>query len=496
MTTNNRQSKTGKQIELAILLFTLYCLLFISAPIGASAHGGTNDENNIIRISKDGFEPKELTVIEGDEVLFINNDDVAHWPASNFHPTHTLYSEFDPLKGIPPGESWKFKFEKVGAWRMHDHLSPHLTGTIVVLKDTTIQNSTPETATSTQGASTGFWSKIKSFLTNLWYKLFSQNKKSDKVNSTLLGEFKKLDERDKYERLKEVAENDSPETAWQLVRTTYNTPEGVVGNPHDMAHLVGQFIYKAYGFKGLSICEPIFAFGCYHGLMEVAFDKDRGNETSYGKDLLSAQEGCKTVGDLESPTYWSCIHGMGHGVATFRDHNIDKSLKDCDLLNERVRTYCHDGVFMEFSISAPQNFYKKSDPIYPCDAIEESYKIACARAQVQVMRLRFQMNTSSIALTCIKTENKNIIFHCIDALGYFIAQTAGGSASTIINGCQVIQDKKAAGQCLAAAAGELVFQDYAGWRDSVTMICQSLTGADRDYCTSRVEQVKKSYGRN
>src|SRR3989344_8432819 len=97
-------------------------------------HGDEHGEL-IIRMTDNGFEPKELTVTECDEVLFINNDDTDRWPASNFHPTHTLDRDFDPLKGIPPGSSWKHTFSKVGTWRMHDHLIPHFTGTIVVLED-------------------------------------------------------------------------------------------------------------------------------------------------------------------------------------------------------------------------------------------------------------------------------------------------------------------------------------------------------------------------
>jgi len=461
-----------KIIRFVFLLFTIYCLL----PTALFAHGGINDDELIIRMTKNGFEPKELTATEGDEILFINNDDTDRWPASNFHPTHTLYPEFDSLKGIPSGSSWKVKLEKVGTWRMHDHLFPHMTGTIVVLPD-------PNTnATTNQGPT--LWAKVKAF----FLKLFSKEKSSS------ISEFKILPEREKYTWLENLAEEQNPEAAWRLVKESYNTPEGVVGNPHNMAHLVGQLIYKDYGFDGLTICEPIFAFGCYHGLMEVAFDKDKPE--AYSDKLFAAEVGCKSLGDTETPSYWSCIHGMGHGVATFREYNLEKSLNDCDQLNERVRTYCHDGVFMEFSISAPPIFYKREKPIYPCDVVGENYKTSCARSQVQVMRLRFKMDTNAIAKTCTDTKNDKIIYHCVDALGYFIAQTSGGNSSKIIAGCQDIKDAKSAAQCTAAAAGELIFQDYVGWRDSVKEICGSLSGQYQTNCFTRVDQVKQSYGRN
>jgi len=476
------------KIIIFIFILTAYFLL----PDAIWAHGGVNDDELIIRMAENGFEPRELTVTESDEVLFINNDDVDRWPASNFHPTHTLYPEFDSLKGVPPGESWKVKFGKVGTWRMHDHLFPHMTGTIVVLSDpntnaTTSQGQTlntdlPAGKAGSQGLT--LWTKIKAF----FLKLFSKEK------APAISEFKNLPEREKYAWLENRAKVESPEVAWRYVKEAYNTPEGVVGNPHDMAHLVGQLIYKSYGFDGLTICEPIFAFGCYHGLIEVAFDKDKPE--AYSDKLFAAQEGCKSLGDTETPSYWSCIHGMGHGVATFREYNMEKSLNDCDLLNERVRTYCHDGVFMEFSISAPASFYKKERPIYPCDTVAEDYKTSCARSQVQVMRLRFKMNTNAIARTCIDTKNTKIIYHCTDALGYFIAQTSAGNPSKIIANCRDITNEKSAAQCTAAAAGELIFQNYVGWQDSVKEICGSLSEAYQVDCLKRVEQVKQSYGRN
>ncbi len=448
----------------------------------AYAHGDAHGEL-IIRMTKNGFEPKELTITAGDEVLFINNDDTNRWPASNFHPTHTLYSEFDSQKDIPPGESWKFKFEKAGTWRMHDHLIPHMTGTVMVLTDSTKGQTLNTNSQGLTLENSGFWAKIKTFLS----RLFRGSKTST------ISEFKSLSEQGKYAWLEDLSRREGPETAWQLVLETYNTPEGVIGSPHDMAHLVGQLLYKSEGFKGLSTCTPVFAFGCYHGLMEIAFEKD--SNAQYQNNLTKAELGCQNVGPETSPTYWSCIHGIGHGIATFREHDLKKALPDCNLLAETIRTYCQDGIFMEFSISAPESFYKKTDPIYPCNAISESYKVACARSQVQVMRLRLGMNTTQIAESCIKTGNQNITYHCIDALGYFIGQVAEGDASKIVQSCQEIKDESSAAQCTSAAAGELVFQNAVGWKGSVKQICESLSGEFRNKCEERVASVKKSYGR-
>jgi|SRR3989344_6382549 len=87
-----------------------------------------------ISITDDGFVPEELQVQKGTKLIFTNNGQSPHWPASNLHPTHGIYPEFDPQQPIEPGGEWSFVFDKVGSWRYHDHINPILRGTINVEK--------------------------------------------------------------------------------------------------------------------------------------------------------------------------------------------------------------------------------------------------------------------------------------------------------------------------------------------------------------------------
>ncbi len=82
--------------------------------------------------TQDGYEPKDIVITKGDIVSFVNESEEYHWPASDLHPTHGVYPEFDPLRPIAPGEEWKFKFDKVGVWKYHDHIRANKTGTITV----------------------------------------------------------------------------------------------------------------------------------------------------------------------------------------------------------------------------------------------------------------------------------------------------------------------------------------------------------------------------
>lgn len=85
-------------------------------------------------VNDKGYVSKELTIKDRTKVVFKNNSSDAIWPASNIHPTHQIYASFDPKKPVKPGQSWEFVFDKIGTWRYHDHLSPTLTGTIIVVE--------------------------------------------------------------------------------------------------------------------------------------------------------------------------------------------------------------------------------------------------------------------------------------------------------------------------------------------------------------------------
>lgn len=106
----------------------------------------TSPQTITVTYTDNGFAPSAVTVNQGDTVIFENKSSSPFWPASNAHPTHTVYDgtslqqhcanptsdTFDACRGIPPGGSWPFTFNKTGAWGYHDHLNPGQTGTVTV----------------------------------------------------------------------------------------------------------------------------------------------------------------------------------------------------------------------------------------------------------------------------------------------------------------------------------------------------------------------------
>jgi hypothetical protein len=95
---------------------------------------------NVVIYTDSGYSPNVLRVKVDAIAVFQNQSSQSMWTASANHPTHTVYptsggclgSTFDACAGIPPGNSWSFKFNKAGTWKYHNHLNPGDTGTIVV----------------------------------------------------------------------------------------------------------------------------------------------------------------------------------------------------------------------------------------------------------------------------------------------------------------------------------------------------------------------------
>ncbi len=87
-----------------------------------------------VTLTEAGFEPEPLTVAQGTTVTFKTTRSDAFWPASDLHPTHDIYPEFDPKEPTDSTKTWSFTFDRVGTWKYHDHLFPYYRGTITVIK--------------------------------------------------------------------------------------------------------------------------------------------------------------------------------------------------------------------------------------------------------------------------------------------------------------------------------------------------------------------------
>ncbi len=435
-----------------------------------------HSEITAIEMTTNGFEPQEVTVDENSSVIFVNKDRESRWPASNVHPTHQLYPEFDPKKPIQQGESWAFKPKNVGEWKYHDHLKPHMRGMITVIGE--------ESSIASRKAL--FIVRFKDAINNLLGKiknLFGKQKQlPDKED------FKKLSLDVQTKKLAEIAQSNGTTESWQYLKDVYKGEAGSSGNIHDLTHLAGILIYEKRGFDGIKDCSKEFAFGCYHGFLDKAFAKNLDH-------LLDAQNACLKLGPDNSGPVASCIHGIGHGIASYYStSDLKKALVSCRKLTSG-NEYCFDGVFMEFVRFAPLSFFKKEDFLYPCSQLEKefgyAYSFSCGRNQPSLLMSRFNMGFNEVVGVCLSSPSKPFREACFDALGFSVAST--GDIEQIIESCKKIEVPEYVNRCTKAAAGELVFQEVPGWQEKSKEVCNASVGNQE--CLQNVDRIIKEYDR-
>jgi plastocyanin len=104
------------------------------SPSPAPSTGGSSSSITVT-ITSAGLNPKAITASKGSTVLFVNNDSVTHFPASNPHPVHTDCPEIT-VGSLTPGQSKATQvLNNVRTCGFHDHDDPQndkFKGTITV----------------------------------------------------------------------------------------------------------------------------------------------------------------------------------------------------------------------------------------------------------------------------------------------------------------------------------------------------------------------------
>lgn len=120
-------------VGIGLLLFggALYVLYGTPREVATPALRGTAS----VILTEEGYLPREFTIVRGTAVTFSTTRGRPHWPASNIHPNHEIYPEFDPKRSLLPEESWVFMFDRAGTFGFHDHLRAYFNGVIHVVEE-------------------------------------------------------------------------------------------------------------------------------------------------------------------------------------------------------------------------------------------------------------------------------------------------------------------------------------------------------------------------
>ncbi len=440
-------------------------------PVFASSH---NPEGKVvIHMNAGSFSPTTLTIKVGDIVVFENLDSQDRWPASNIHPSHSVYSEFDPKRGLKPGESWEFKFDKPGSWRFHDHLHPELTGTITVTGTEAVQEK--------PGFINNLWNYVKGLISKIAV-IFSGNKvaKFDYENLDING----------------IAGNEAALASYldnegitkAMERLVAESNGGTSFDCHQQAHSIGRVGFELYGEEAFPQCDANCHSGCYHGAMESFLNKTGTTELAGNIDRI-CQKFDTSFGIFE------CLHGVGHGVLAYLDYDMPATITQCRALKDSFsQSSCFGGMFMENiltgqGLGASEKDHQTSwinvnDPFYPCNKIDQSNDVQyqCWQMQTSWMLTISNYNFDVVSKECLKAP-KDMIPVCYQSFGRDIGGHTLRDPQKIMNLCAKTPEEYY-DKCIIGALNVIIDFWGPGLKDQAAQLCSLTEEPHKKVCNN------------
>ncbi|MCH9675983.1 MAG: hypothetical protein K0U93_31385, partial [Gammaproteobacteria bacterium] len=388
------------------------------------------------------FSPPRVELELGAEIYFSNSSDEPVWPASNIHPTHEIYPEFDPLKPLMPGESWAFKPNNVGAWRFHNHLKSDEGGMIVVLGDSTRTVWTEDVDPATV--------------------------RFEPTPALTPAEGKALFDDDGL--LTEWVQKYGPAA---IVHTLSSVGQSLNRGCHERAHELGRIAYGLFGAGAFSLSGHECQSGSFHGATEALF-RERGTS-----NLI--EDVAKICSSTRNPFFrHNCVHGVGHGLMAWTNYALPEALELCDQLrggNKNDAPSCYSGIFMENvvgGLSGQMGHFTKylsDDPHYPCNAIAERHRRACYGYQTTRMVALFKADYEKLSNACEEAPD-NARSLCFYSMGRDVGTTNGSAHFDSIQDCSYTKVRPYQMQCLLGVA-QNAFWDASG-ADDAAQFCKTV----------------------
>lgn len=290
--------------------------------------------------------------------------------------------------------------------------------------------------------------------------------------------------REAIEEIKTISKKQGVKSAYKHIKTRWGSD---TAGAHDLAHLAGNLAFEELDINGISVCDNNFAFGCYHGFLERLI-REKGNSA-----IGFARNGCSALSPSGQKA--SCIHGIGHGIFVEKQSDISKSIDICNTFSDFEKTYCFDGVFMEYYTGAmkdgaPPISFSENDPWKFCLGMPEFTQAQCVRNHTFFILYNPRSALDYAASSCNMLESK-LKNNCLDSFGLFATQRAREDIKQIIKICNSFKDENDSSFCRVSATKELIFR---GKPESLAReLCTGLNPFWEKSCLSGIRDVIALY---
>jgi hypothetical protein len=287
--------------------------------------------------------------------------------------------------------------------------------------------------------------------------------------------------------------NESVKSAFDHIKSDYKDMATVTSNCHQLTHNIGRAAMYRYGnvvdaYKnGDDFCWS----GYQHGAIEQVF-LDLGDK-KVEETITSLCEPLKAEAKY-GLYHFTCVHGVGHGIMAFNDNELFKSLAKCDEYTDSwEKDSCYGGVFMENIISKQNpdhktSYIKDDDPLYPCTAVAQKYKVSCYMNQTSHALTVYNRDFAKVFKLC-STIEADLVPICYQSLG---RDASGNNNSDIYltkATCATAASVSAETNCVMGAVKDIVYhyhddiiaKQYCALYDNQAMNSDCLAAADSFY---------------
>ena len=393
-----------------------------------------------VTYTADGFVPKRIEIDVNDRVRFLNESSGNIKAASNIHPTHQIYPEFDSNGPIRPGASWTFTFDDAGFWRYHNHIEPRHGGLVVV-----------------RGAVSAAPVPLVIEAVDVDFE------EPDNVSATDMIEVFRSDT-----LLEQFVERYGPAATVTLLSEGVSR---VAIDCHERAHEAGRMAYNLFGAYAFSLSGHECQAGAFHGATEALF-RDRGT-SNLQADVTALCE--------SSPNRFfrhQCVHGVGHGLMAWTSYELLDALPMCDELEAEIdRASCYSGLFMENIVGGLSGAmghyteYLSDDPHFPCNVLDEKYIAPCYFYQTSRMVELYDADYARVADACAKAPTEAHL-DCFLSLGRDVGNVTRGDPARAIELCSHVDDAGNRIACLSGAVQDRFWDTQSA--DEAIRFCKML----------------------
>lgn len=274
----------------------------------------------------------------------------------------------------------------------------------------------------------------------------------------------------------DIYEATGPNELWSLLKKRYRQNY----HRHTVAHIFGELLYDMEGYRGVTVCDSAFSYGCYHAF--------------FGKAL--ATEGMDIVFDLDEacvekfgPQDSGCQHGIGHGVLQYLGYNkLKEALNTCNSLPERGRS-CFEGVFMEYNFRTDIEGYGAEEELrkitqgnlyLPCPNVDEEYKDACYYELPRWWERIYKSDFEKLGILCQAIVKDEFREDCFRGIGTNAVLASDHKLDDTVKKCDLMPSQEGLNYCRVEASW--AFNSVPDYAHLATQVCDGLDDEMQQLC--------------